>query len=109
MLSGMGTHGPADIKQLFIQHLAERLEQMECAAVPMHPIAYRLYARRLREALAQHPGGRAGGALAQRYTAVSEVLASRHFDQHGFLPGGDAVHARAIAELALIRMKLPRR
>ena len=109
MLLVMGYQGPADIKQLFIQHLAERLEQMECAAVPMHPIAYRLYARRLREALVNHPGGRAGSALAQRYTAVAEVLAARHFEQHGFLPGGDAFHARAIAELAIIRMRLPRR
>ena len=95
------------MKQLFIQHLAERLEQMETAAVPMQPIAYRLYARRLREALAGHPSGRAGTPLAQRYTAVSEALASRHFDSHGWLPGSDAVHARAIAELAMIRMRLP--
>lgn len=103
----MSSPSSAEMKQLFIQHLAERLEQMETAAVPMQPIAYRLYARRLREALAGHPSGRAGTPLAQRYTAVSEALASRHFDSHGWLPGSDAVHARAIAELAMIRMRLP--
>ena len=103
----MSNHSSTDIKHLFIQHLAERLEQMECAAVPMQPLAYRLYARRLREALAGYPVSRQRGPLAQRYTAVSEALASRHFDSHGWLPGGNAVHARAIAELALIRMRHP--
>ena len=103
----MSNHSSTDIKHLFIQHLAERLEQMECAAVPMQPLAYRLYARRLRVALAGYPVSRQRGPLAQRYTAVSEALASRHFDSHGWLPGGNAVQARAIAELALIRMRHP--
>ena len=103
----MSNHSSTDIKHLFIQHLAERLEQMECAAVPMQPIAYRLYSRRLREAHAGAPGSGLRGPLAQRYTAVSEALASRHFDSHGWLPGGNAVHARAIAELVLIRMRHP--
>ncbi len=101
----MDNPSSTEIKQLFIQHLAERMEQMECKAVAMQPVAYRLYARRLREALAGYPSGR-GSALGQRYTAVAEALASRHFDSHGWLPGSDAVHARAIAELALIRMRL---
>lgn len=105
----MANHSSTDIKHLFIQHLAERLEQMECAAVPMQPIAYRLYARRLREALAGYPAGRLSGQLARRYAVVSEALASRHFESHGFLPGGNAAHARAIGELTLARMRLPAR
>ena len=103
----MSNPSSTEIKHLFIQHLAERLEQMECAAMPMQPIAYRLYARRLREALAGYPVARQRCPLAQRYTAVSEALAARHFESHGWLPGGNAVHARAIADLALIRMRYP--
>jgi hypothetical protein len=105
----MANPSSTDIKHLFIQHLAERLEQMECAAVPMQPIAYRLYARRLREALAGYPAGRLAGQLARRYPAVAEALACRHFDSHGFLLGTHAAQARVIGEDAMLRMKQPAR
>ena len=98
---------PTESKQLFIQHLAERLEQMDCGAVRVQPIAYRLYARRLREALADYPPGRQQVELARRYPAVAEALATRHFNAHGWLPGSHAGHARAITELALVRMRQP--
>ena len=92
-------------KHLFIEHLAERLEQMEAGIAPMKAIAYRLYARRLREALAGYPPARLASGLARRYAAVAEAVAVRHFDTHGVLPGPRANQSRSLADAALQRMR----
>ena len=42
-------------KRLFIEDLAKRLEAMERSETRINPVAYRLYARRLREATAGYP------------------------------------------------------
>lgn len=91
-------------KQLYIEHLAQRLQAMEAGDVPVAPIAYRLYARRLRAAAAGCPEQRLAQRLAQAYPAVAEVLAVRHFDEHGVLPGAAGGAARAAAEVLMRRV-----
>jgi hypothetical protein len=94
-------------KRLYIEHLAERLESMEVGRTPMKAIAYRLFSRRLREAMAGYPEAQLVARLSRPYAAVVDALATRFFDTHGLLPaaGGEAV--RAAAERVLRRMRTP--
>lgn len=92
-------------KQLYIEHLAQRLQAMEAGDVPIAPIAYRLYARRLRAAAAGCPEQRLTRRLAQSHPAVAEMLAVRHFDEHGVLPGAAGSAARPVADALLRRLR----
>ena len=94
-------------KHFFIEHLAQRLEAMERGAEPMKAVAYRLYARRLREAMAGYPEARLAESLAHAHPAVAEALAVRHFDTHGVLPGAQAGAVLKAARSALERMRRP--
>lgn len=81
---------PASIpraRQLYIAHLAHRLEKMELGRTPLDPVAYRLWSRRLREALAGCPEPAVARGLAVTLPGVAEALEQRHFDTHGRLPG----------------------
>ena len=93
-------------KRLFIEHLAQRLDAMERGAVAVQPLAYRLYARRLQEAMAGYPEARLAKALAPQHAPVAEALANRHFATHGNFPGGSA--ASRSAERLLNRLRRPR-
>jgi hypothetical protein len=95
-------------KALFIEHLAERIESMERGRMPLRPVAYRLYARRLREAMAGVPESRLFASLAAGHRTVADVLAVRHFDTHGWLPGLGAQQARAAVERLLRRLRAAR-
>ena len=77
-------------KRLYIEHLANRLAAMESAAMPMQPLAYRLCARRLQQAMAGYPEGRLGKSLAAALPVVADALANRHFATHGSFAGGAA-------------------
>lgn len=92
-------------KHLFIEHLAQQLEAMEQGRAPMRPVAYRLYARRLREAMAGYPEARLAAGLGGSHPAVAEALAVRFFDTHGFLPGTGKRAARSLAEQVLARLR----
>lgn len=78
---------------LFVEHLAETLEAMEAGRLSLHAVAYRLFARRLRYALAACPRARLAASPVGSMDAVSEAMANRYFDDHGRLPqtGGKAV------------------
>jgi hypothetical protein len=95
-------------KQLYIEHLADRLHAMELGEMPTHPIAYRLCARRLKQALAGFPVPRLALGLADMPDTVTHALADRHFDSHGSFPGpyGDAAKELA-AELMVRLQRLP--
>lgn len=92
-------------KHLFIEHLAGQLEAMEAGRAPMRAVAYRLFARRLREAMAGYPEARLAAGLGEAHPVVAEALAARFFDTHGFLPGQRPL--RALAEPVLARLRAP--
>jgi hypothetical protein len=94
-------------KRLYIEHLAERLESMELGRTPMKAIAYRLFARRLREAMAGYPEAQLVARLSRATAAVTDALATRHFDTHGMLPAADGETVRAVADQLLRRMRTP--
>ena len=90
---------------LYIEHLAQRLQAMEAGEVPIAPIAYRLYARRLRAAAAGCPERSLASRLAAAPPAVAEILAVRYFDEHGMLPGAGACEAHRTADALLRRLR----
>lgn len=91
-------------KHLFISHLAARLDAMERGALPLTAAAYRLYARRLREATAGYPEAQLVARFGQRLPVVIETSDNRHFDTFGHLPGPAGRTARAEAEALFERL-----
>jgi hypothetical protein len=104
-----GHPGPLDPtlegRRLYIEHLAKRIEQMEHGVTPMRAIAYRLFARRLREALAGLPEARLMAALSRESSAVSDALAMRFFDAHGRLPSPEGETVRGVADRLFGRVR----
>lgn len=98
------TDDPLASRRLYIVHLATSLERMEAGLQPMHPVAYRLFARRLKAAAAGYPEARLAADLGHDHPAVAELLDLRHFDVHGSLPGAAAARACRDAQLLLQRM-----
>lgn len=95
----MQTDPALEGKHLFIEHLAQALEAMEAGRTPLNPVAYRLYARRLREAMAGCPEAPLAARLAGAHPVVAETLAERYFNIHGWLP------PTANAEFTLLHAK----
>jgi hypothetical protein len=95
-------------KHLFIAHLAERLQAMDLGRLPMQPRAYRLCARRLREAMAGYPEAHLASRLATSHPAVAELLVNRSFDTHGVLPGVHSQKVNRLAQQTLQRMRQAR-
>jgi hypothetical protein len=93
-------------KHLFISHLAARLDAMERGALPLTAAAYRLYARRLREATAGYPEAQLGERLGRRHPVVAETSDNRYFDTHGHLPGAAGLAAREAAERLFERLSV---
>jgi hypothetical protein len=74
-------------KRLYIADLAERLEAMESGRVPMHALAYRLYARRMLTAMAGYPAGLLAAQLGRRFPSVLHAIEQRQFELDGFMSG----------------------
>ena len=81
----------------YVADLSRQLAEMESGPLPMQALRYRVLSRQLREALAGWPEAALGPDVDR--AQVSEVLANRHFDSHGVLPGrgGQAWRAAAIS------------
>ena len=92
-------------KLLFIAHLAEGLQAMELGKVRMNATAYRLYARRLREATAGYPEVNLAAKLSRSHPAVADALAVRFFNTHGTLPGVEGAAIREVADAVLHRLR----
>jgi hypothetical protein len=109
MLQGMACHLRS--RRLYIADLARRLYEMESGDSPIQPLAFRLVAKRLRDALAGLPPSvaRAGFAELPEHLMplLSEMFERRHFDQHGRLLGDSAVACRDQAEALFSRLKRP--
>lgn len=90
-------HDPLSSHGLYLTDLAARLDRMESGRLPMNPKAYRLYARRLKSALAGYPAPAVREQLCRRHPGIAHALEVRHFDEHGLLLGPGAPAAAAIA------------
>jgi hypothetical protein len=73
---------PSSGQTLYVLDLAHRLQQMEHGPEPIDPVAYRLFAKRLRQALAGCPLARLPDDHTQP-PALAEALANRYFTEHG--------------------------
>jgi hypothetical protein len=84
-------------KRLYIADLARRLEAMESGAMPMSPVAYRLFARRMHAAMAGYPAALLALQLGAAWPSVLQALEQRHFDDAGTMPGAAGRRALAVA------------
>ena len=103
---------PTDLprsRQLYIAHLAQRLEAMERGRARLDAVAYRLWSRRLREAMAGCPEPLLARGLAVSHPSVAQALEQRFFNTHGMLPGPAGKTARKAADRLLKRLRLRKR
>ena len=66
-------------KRLYIADLAERLEAMESGRTGMSAIAYRLFARRLNDAVAAYPPALLAAQLGRAWPSVLHALEQQRF------------------------------
>jgi hypothetical protein len=74
-------------KRLYIADLAGRLEAMESGKAPTTPVAYRLYARRLKSAVAEYPTALLASQLGRSHPAVLQAIEQQQFEADGMLSG----------------------
>lgn len=91
-------------KRLHLSFLARRLEGLERSGPAANPVAYRLFARRLHQAMAGYPPGALAAQLGADHPAVLDALACRHFDDHRRFPGGAGQRACQAADALLRRV-----
>ena len=87
---------PLHSKRLYITDLAQRLEALE-RGHQAHPVAYRLFARRLLSAMAGYPEALLFAQLGSRFPSVVHALSQRHFEAHGSFSGSAAARAQGTA------------
>ena len=96
---------PLHCKRLYITDLAQRLAALERGHQP-HPVAYRLFARRLLSALAGYPAALLLAQLGSRFPSVVHALSQRHFEAHGAFSGrAGARHGGAAVSQARLRVR----
>lgn len=91
-------------RRLYVLDLARRLGDMDCGAALLHPLEYRVIARRLKQALAGLPEVLLVGAAPDELAAIIPLLEARHFDEHGVLRGDLSEAARTEAAALLDRL-----
>lgn len=96
-------------RRLYVLDLARRLGDMDTGALLLHPLEYRVVARRLKQALAGLPEVLLVGAGPDELAAIIPLLEARHFDEHGVLRGQFAEACRAESESLLMRLGCCRR
>lgn len=87
----------------YVADLSKQLAEMESGPRPMQALRYRVLSRQLREALAGLPEAALGADVDR--DQVTEVLANRHFDSHGVLPGRGGQAWRSAAAALFDRMQ----
>lgn len=88
---------------LYVADLSKQLADMESGPRPIQALRYRVLSKQLREALAGLPEAALGPDVDR--AQVTEVLANRHFDTHGVLPGRGGQAWQAAATSLLDRMR----
>ncbi len=89
-------------KRLYIADLAARIEAMESGHAAMNALAYRLYARRMRAAMAGYPPGLLAAQLGRGHPSVLHAIEQRQFEIDGFVSGHHGRKAFVVAR-ALLR------
>ena len=105
MLHGMSSQ--LESRRLYIADLTRRLCEMESGQLAMQPLAYRVFSKRLREALAGVPNSPGGFPEVPPHLLplVAETLETRHFDEYGCLLGVYAARCRDEARALLGRAR----
>ncbi len=67
---------------LYVLDVAQKLHEMESGGVRLDPVAYKLFARRLKQALAGCSARDLPGNVSQA-PALREAMADRYFVEHG--------------------------
>lgn len=67
---------------LYVLDVAQKLHEMEIGRLPLDPVAYKLFARRLKQALAGCSPRDLPGNVSQA-PALREAMADRYFVEHG--------------------------
>jgi hypothetical protein len=96
-------------KRLYIADLAARLEGMEDGRIPMNALAYRLYARRMKAAMAGYPPGLLAAQLGRGYPSVLHAIEQRQFELDGFMSGHRGRKAFVLARALLRHLDRHRR
>jgi len=79
---------------LYVLDVAQKLHEMENGRLRLDPVAYKLFARRLKQALAGCSPRDLPGNVSQA-PALREALADRYFVEHGHF-----MHQQAAADLS---------
>lgn len=90
---------------LYIGHLAQALQAKETGRITLCPTAYRLCAKRLREATAGVPETHLAQTLGASYSVISDALENRYFETRGYLPGPGGKAIKRTVDTALGRMR----
>lgn len=98
----MPNKSPTSSRALYLIDLSERMQRMEAGGERMDPLAYRLFARRLRQALVGCSAAELPAAVKQPLV-LREALADRHFAEFGRFAGSP--RAARIAADVLQRLK----
>jgi hypothetical protein len=96
-------------KRLYIADLASRLESMESGKTAMHAVAYRLYARRLKGAVAAYPAALLAAQLGSAHPSVLQAIEQHQFDAEGMLSGTGSGRALVAAAKLVRRLRQARR
>jgi len=95
-------------KRLYIADLAERLEAMESGRTAMSAIAYRLYARRMSQAVAAYPPALLAAQLGRSRPSVMHALEQQRFAADDGVVRGRDRRVVAVARALLGRLALRR-
>ncbi|MDQ6628776.1 MAG: hypothetical protein M3Z29_10060 [Pseudomonadota bacterium] len=96
-------------KRLYIADLAERLESMESGRTAMSAVAYRLYARRLNDAVAAYPPALLAAQLGRAWPSVVHALEQPRFADKGGVVRGRGPRVGAMTRALVGRLTLPAR
>jgi hypothetical protein len=95
-------------KRLYIAHLASRMEAMENGRAAMNAVAYRLFARRMKEAMADYPSALLAAQLGRAHPSVLQAIERQQFETDGALSGAGSGRARIALTRLVIRLRRPR-
>lgn len=91
-------------KRLYLIDLACRISAMESGRVAMNPVAYRLFNRRLRDAMCGYATDVLMAHVGRAHPAVRHVLNQRRFEVSAAFEGFDGIRARLAASALLRRL-----
>jgi hypothetical protein len=92
-------------KRLYIADLAGRLEAMESGKVATSAVAYRLYARRMKAAIAVYPADLLVAQLGRSHPSVLQAIEQQQFEAEGMLTGRGSGRALVAAQTLLRRVR----